>query len=203
MSGNSLELEKRLWGLIPVPTDMRLTRWGDRAPEGGVCETTPEQHARLDELERLLTNIAAANGQKANEPLGLNSACADHEHLFFPGMYVRVMHMRPGSVATSVIHAREHPFSILQGEFVVWDGGEGSRIIRAPYIGRTLPGTRRAVIALTPVAWATYHVNPSDTRDFEQIFKEHTILHTNPLLGDGWAGASDETLPGTNEEHSL
>ena len=132
MSGNSLELEKRLWGIIPVPADMRLTRWGDRAPEGGVCETTPEQHARLDELEQLLTDIAAANGQKANEPLGLNSAALTMNTCFFR-VYVRVMHMRPGSVALADPR-EEAPVLDLQASLLC-GMGEGSRIIRPHILG--------------------------------------------------------------------
>lgn len=169
-------------GAAGLSAMLPVVRWGEMAPEGGVCAMTAEQHARLDELERRLHEAAEADGKRAHQELGLNEDVASHEHFFFPGLYVRVMHLKAGSVATSLMHGREHPYTILKGSFVVSDGGGPGRIVRAGYLGRTLPGTRRAVIALEDVTWATFHVNPGDSRDLDEIMREHTVPYVNRLL---------------------
>lgn len=177
---NTMLAALRSFAASPADGRLRVVPWDERAPAGARCDTPEEAHERMDELEEMLAKANVEKGKPAYHEHGLIPGCAEHEHLFFPGMYVRVMHLHAGVVATSMIHAFEHPFAILQGEFVVWDGLEGPRIIRAPYIGRTLPGTRRAVMALTDVVWATFHT--TDSRDPEQIVREITLPRTNPRL---------------------
>ena len=176
-------------GAAGLSAMLPVVRWGEMAPEGAVCAMTEEQHARLDELEVWIKQQAEANGQEAHEALGLNQAVGVHEHHFFPGLYVRVMHLRAGSVATSLMHGREHPFAIMSGTVSVWNGADGAKILRAPYIGRTLPGTRRALYMVTDVTWVTFHLNPGNFRNPEDIMREHIIPHENPLLG---AGSGDD-----------
>ena len=170
----------RSFAASPADGRLRVVPWEERAPAGARCDTPEEAHERMDELEEMLARVNIAEGKPAYYPNGNMGDCADHEHLFFPGIYVRIMHMHAGKVATSLMHAVEHPFVILKGDVVVWDGLDGPRILRAPYVGRTLPGTRRVVMALTEITWVTFH--QTDKTDIGDIKDEITLLRTNPRL---------------------
>lgn len=104
-------------------------------------------------------------------------------HTFTPGLYVRQILMRAGSVLTSRIHKTTHPFIILTGEISVIS--ENERITyKAPYIGITLPGTRRVLYAHTDTVWLTVHANPNDIEDPDELVEQITDDAKNPLFED-------------------
>jgi hypothetical protein len=103
-------------------------------------------------------------------------------HVFTEGLYTREIFMPAGSLVTSKIHKTEHPFVLSKGKLLVCiDKGEWVEMV-APYTGVTKPGTRRVAYIIEDTIWTTFHANPDDLTDLEEI--ENLIIeeHENPLL---------------------
>jgi hypothetical protein len=102
------------------------------------------------------------------------------EHLFAPGMYVRVLHMPAGSVIVSKIHKTEHFCLAVNGRALV-RVGEGIEEVVGPKLMRTLPGTQRALCILEDATWITFH--PTEETNLEAI-EEQIIAksHDDPVL---------------------
>lgn len=126
---------------------------------------------RVDELEAAML----ANFPVVDCPL---------THIFTDGMYVREIFMPAGSLVTSKIHKTEHPFVLSKGVLLVSiDKGEWVEM-SAPFTGITKPGTRRVAYILEDVIWTTFHTNPDDLRDLEEIEDMVIEKYDNLLLHD-------------------
>lgn len=90
-------------------------------------------------------------------------------HRFTPGMYIREIHMPKGVLVTSAFHKTEHPFVISKGSVLVWKPGEEAVRLTAPHTGITSAGTQRLLYIEEDTVWITFHINPSDTQDIEEI----------------------------------
>jgi hypothetical protein len=103
-------------------------------------------------------------------------------HVFTEGLYTREIFMPAGSLVTSKIHKTEHPYVLSKGKLLVCiDKGEWVEMV-APYTGVTKPGTRRVAYIIEDTIWTTFHANPDDLTDLDEI--ENLIIeeHENPLL---------------------
>lgn len=117
---------------------------------------------RIDELE-----VALA--------MTLPRADTSVQHLFTPGMYTRECYIPAGSIVTGKIHKTEHPWVLAEGTLVLRDGeGEWSEHV-GPEMGVTTPGTRRVLVTVTDCIWITFHANPENLTDPDQI--EAQIIH--------------------------
>jgi len=109
-----------------------------------IIASQEELHRKVDEIEAL---IAAAGSDEL--PL---------RHHFAPGVYMREIFMPKGAFLTSKIHATEHFYFISHGAVAVVNVADGSSIIlKAPYNGRTIPGTRRVLYIIEDCVWFTIH----------------------------------------------
>ena len=86
-------------------------------------------------------------------------------HLFTPGLYTRQIFMPAGTLLTSRIHLFEHPFIIAAGIVSVWGDETGWQTYRAPYLGVTLPATRRVLYIHEDTTWLTSHVTTETDPD--------------------------------------
>jgi hypothetical protein len=105
-------------------------------------------------------------------------------HVFTEGLYTREIFMPAGSLVTSKIHKTEHPYVLSKGKLLVCiDKGEWVEMV-APYTGVTKPGTRRVAYIIEDTIWTTFHANPDDLTDLDEI--ENLIIeeHENPLLSN-------------------
>lgn len=125
-----------------------------------------------------------STGQRIDQ---LEAAMIDHPpaktevfHHFSPGLYTRELHMPAGTMGTSMIHKFEHPFFLMKGRVQVTSDNEGSVVYQAPCIGKTLPGTRRALLVEEDAIWITCHV--TDLTDVDAIVAEMTETPENPLV---------------------
>lgn len=91
------------------------------------------------------------------------------EHRFTPGMYSRTIYMAAGTLLTSKIHRTEHQYVISKGKLRVWSAERGWVRLQAPFIGYTLPGTRRALYIEEDTVWTTFH--PTHLTDVAEIEK--------------------------------
>lgn len=101
-------------------------------------------------------------------------------HHFTPGLYTRELHIPAGTMGTSMIHKFEHPFILVKGRVRVSSENEGSVIYQAPFVGITLPGTRRALLFEEDSIWITSHV--TDLTDVDAIVAEMTETPNNPRV---------------------
>lgn len=112
------------------------------------------QHA--DKIARLMASM-----QKEPDQVEL-----DAQHLFCPGVYMRVLHMPAGSTVVSKIHKTEHFAIALTGKAQVVYADE-KVIVEAPHIMVTKPGTQRALYILEDATWLTIH--PTEETDVDTI----------------------------------
>lgn len=123
--------------------------------------------------------IIKSNDEKIDEleaEIVMNHAPLDIpvKHLFAKGMYIREVAIPAGSLVTSKIHKREHPFTISKGIVKVSDQSGEWVTLTAPYTGITAKGTRRVVFVVEDCVWTTYHVYSSITGK-ENDFNEQEI----------------------------
>lgn len=102
---------------------------------------------KIDKLEASMV----ANGNLVTCPL---------VHRFTPGLYTREIFMPAGSIVTSRIHKTRHQFMVLEGVVSVFSDNDGEQLIEAPYVGETLPNTRRVLYVHEGCKWITCH--PTD-----------------------------------------
>jgi len=93
-------------------------------------------------------------------------------HNFCPGVYARTIFMHAGAVVTSRIHKTQHFFLVSKGRCTVVDSHGSELHIEAPYMGVTMPGTKRALRIHEDTIWTTFHA--TDLTDVAEI--ERTIL---------------------------
>lgn len=94
------------------------------------------------------------------------------DHLFGPGVYIRVLRMPAGTVVASKIHKTEHFCIALKGRALVRVGDKVEEIV-APRIMRTLPGTQRMLYITKDAVWLTIHpLENADTRASEEDLKD-------------------------------
>ena len=102
-------------------------------------------------------------------------------HSFTPGAYVRQIFMPAGARLTSMTHKTRHHFVILTGEIAVISGTE-KIIYKGPHVGITEAGTKRVLMALKDTVWLTFHPNPDDVTDPDELVEQITEPNDNPLF---------------------
>ncbi len=90
-------------------------------------------------------------------------------HSFCPGVYARTIFMHAGAVLTSRIHKTQHFFVVSKGRCTVVDSHGTELHIEAPYMGVTMPGTKRALRIHEDTIWTTFHA--TDLTDVAEIEK--------------------------------
>jgi len=87
-------------------------------------------------------------------------------HHFSDGMYAREMIMPPGCVVVGGLHKTRHFFSVVSGECEVSSVHEREKIV-APYLGETVPGTKRVIYSETGCTWIGFF--PTNLTDIDEI----------------------------------
>ncbi len=92
-------------------------------------------------------------------------------HYFAPGLYARECTLLKDSLVVGKIHKHAHINTISKGRVLV-STEFGTDELCAPCTFVSIPGTKRAVLALEETIWTTYH--PTEETDLEKI-EEHVI----------------------------
>jgi len=87
-------------------------------------------------------------------------------HHFSDGMYAREMVMPAGSIVVGALHKSKHLFSVVSGECEVSSVHEREKIV-APYLGETVPGTKRVIYSETGCTWIGFF--PTKLTDIDEI----------------------------------
>ena len=92
----------------------------------------------------------------------------DVQHHFSDGLYARELFIPAGVCLVGALHKTKHMYMVVSGKCRV-SSQYGNQEIVAPFMGETLPGTKRVIYALTDCVWVTYH--PTDLTDIKDIEK--------------------------------
>lgn len=97
----------------------------------------------------------------------------ENEHQFTPGVYARTMRIPAGTVNTSKIHKVQHTYVLRAGRISVVDSFGKSHIVVAGAMGITYPGTKRAVLGLEDAVLTTFHPNPDNCTDIDELERRY------------------------------
>lgn len=132
-----------------------------------------EQHREIAQQVRTrLMNLEATLRHEidAGTMVEFDGGVLDHQ--FAPGVYMRTLSFKAGSLLVGKIHKHAHPNILSKGEVLVLTEGGGLEHLVGPVQMISPAGTKRAVYALQDTVWTTIHCNPTDTQDLELIENE-------------------------------
>jgi len=92
-------------------------------------------------------------------------------HSFAPGIYAREMFIPEGTLLIGKIHKHRHHNFLMQGSIIVLTEDEGVKLLQAPLMIVSEPGTQRIGYAVTDTIWTTVHENKDNTEDLGIIEK--------------------------------
>lgn len=102
------------------------------------------------------------------ELMKLPQAEVETKHHFSNGIYAREMIVNADTVMVGKMHKTEHINVLSKGKLVVLTES-GLEELSAPCIIVSPPGTKRIGYTLTDVIWTTFHSNPTDTQNLEEL----------------------------------
>ena len=88
------------------------------------------------------------------------------EHHFAPGVYMRQMNAKAGTLVVSKMHRTEHMNILLTGSLTVATEN-GIELLTAPVVLKSMPGTKRIGYFHEDSSWITVH--PTSETDLELI----------------------------------
>ena len=87
-------------------------------------------------------------------------------HHFSDGMYARELFIPAGTVVVGALHKSQHLYMVVKGKCKVSSQYETVEI-EAPYIGETIPGTKRVIYSETDCVWIGFF--PTQLTDIDEI----------------------------------
>ena len=84
------------------------------------------------------------------------------KHYFHGGMYCREVYRDAGVVVVGKVHRKEHFYLIVSGTVLI-TGDVEAREVTGPTLMLSEPGTKRAVLSLTPAVCMTFHRTDATT----------------------------------------
>lgn len=97
---------------------------------------------------------------------------------FAPGVYMRQMDAKAGTLVVSKMHRAEHFIMFLTGSLSVMTEN-GIEYIKAPCIQRTMPGTKRIAYFHEDSTCMTIH--PTGSTDLEEIEKQVIVPESEEI----------------------
>lgn len=104
-----------------------------------------------------------------NSMKGLPPGKYSYKHYFSDGVYIREMTLKKGTVIAGAVHKRETAMAMLKGSMKIFTE-DGLKLVKAPAITITPPGTQRAGVALEDTVIITIH--RADTYDLDEMISE-------------------------------
>ena len=105
----------------------------------------------------LLAHILGDNAELIDVPV---------DHHFAPGVYMRQMNAKAGTLVVSKMHRTEHMNILLTGSLTVATE-DGIELLKAPLVIKSMPGTKRIGYFHEDSSWITVH--PTQTTDLDLI----------------------------------
>tara|TARA_R110000803_G_scaffold166897_1_gene230212 strand:+ start:2001 stop:2546 length:546 start_codon:yes stop_codon:yes gene_type:complete len=127
---------------------------------------------KIQEFEAAITkHCEENNNQKLNEQItGETEGAVTHN--FTDGQYIRKIVMPKNLLVSTKIHAKNHPFFIMEGEASIYSD-KGVKRIKAPYHGITEAGTKRVLFVHEECTFITVH--RTDCLTVDDVVNEVTV----------------------------
>lgn len=105
------------------------------------------------------------------------------EHEFCNGVYARTMYIPEGVALTGAIHSEENFFVVRSGEVIVYTE-QGMKHCKAGDMYVSYPGIKRIGYAVKDSVITTFHQNPENINDPEEIWERYTIDENAVLINN-------------------
>lgn len=106
------------------------------------------------------------------------------KHYFHGGMYCREVSRDAGVLVVGAVHKKEHFYVIVSGTVAITQEGEKAKEVTGPCVIKSMPGTKRAVLSLTPAVCMTFHVTDSTSVDEAEAELVESDPSSNYLPGN-------------------
>ncbi len=126
--------------------------------------------AHIDPVRKSILDFESVAKNQKGAILGDSEYCP-LKHTFSDGIYVREIYIPADTYIAGKIHKHSHPNFLLSGTVKVVTEEHGGEILVGPMSMISAPGTKRALHTLTDCVWVTVHVNPTNTRNLEELEK--------------------------------
>jgi hypothetical protein len=91
------------------------------------------------------------------------------KHHFSEGLYARELFIPAGVCLVGALHKTTHLYMVVKGRCKV-SSQFGNLDIEAPFMGETIPGTKRVIYAETDCVWIGFH--PTNLTDVDEIGRQ-------------------------------
>ena len=91
------------------------------------------------------------------------------KHHFSDGLYARELFIPAGVCLVGALHKTTHLYTVVKGRCKV-SSQFGNLDIEAPFMGETIPGTKRVIYAETDCVWIGFH--PTNLTDVDEIGRQ-------------------------------
>ena len=95
-------------------------------------------------------------------------------HDFCTGIYARTILMKAGTVAVGAVHKNECFFLVRSGSLLITTDKEPVKA-ESGFMIKTLAGSKRAAYALVDTLITTFHANPEELREPEELWNNFTV----------------------------
>lgn len=119
---------------------------------------------------RLPTRDDIVRLQSAMAPI--QSPQPEPEHIFHDGWYERRLLVPAGMLIVGKTHRHLHMVGVIRGHALLISQ-QARDEVRGGFVGASMPGVKRIVLAFEDTLFVTLHRNPTNTRDLAQIEDEH------------------------------
>ncbi len=102
-------------------------------------------------------------------------------HDFCNGIYARSIVMKAGTLATGAVHKYECFFIVRSGS-VLLTTDDGTVKADGGFMAITKAGSKRAALAIEDTLITTFHANPEEIRDPEDMWNHYTVPAPDNLI---------------------
>lgn len=148
-------------------------------PESALIESEKitEDNSSSGELVELLAGGQIFAAQE--KMLAMPQAVCPVAHYFGPGIYVREVQMKAGTLAIGHFQRFEHLNIVLQGAVAMFTDN-GVEVVRAPFIFTGKPG-KKAGYVIEDLVWQTiYATQETDIERLEDTLVDKSVSHSLP-----------------------
>ncbi len=109
-------------------------------------------------------------------------------HYFAPGMYGRELAIPANRMVIGKTHRHAHLVQLLSGTTTIVTD-QGRETVTGPKTWVSPAGVKRALVTHTDCVFFTFHLNPDDSTDTEQLVADLTIPEPHDVLPAEFADA--------------
>lgn len=102
------------------------------------------------------------------------------QHRFADGMYCRNLPIPADTIVVGKIHRHEHFVVLTKGSATI-NTDKGMETITAPHTWVSKPGAKRILKTITDCEFMTFHLNPTNTTDLDELEADIIVAESSPF----------------------